>query len=96
MSILRVILLLVRALFQDRSQLALENLALRQQLAVLRHKAPRPRLCRADRAFWPTFRRVDSRYRATACYDLSRKADPGSCIKARTFLCSLLSSGSNT
>ncbi len=36
MSILRVILLLFRALFRDRSQLVLENLALRQQLAGLR------------------------------------------------------------
>jgi len=40
-SILGIILLLFRALFRDRSQLALENLALRQQLAILRHKAPR-------------------------------------------------------
>lgn len=51
-SILRIILLLLRALFRDRSQLALENLALRQQLAILHHKAPRPRLRRADRVFW--------------------------------------------
>ncbi len=36
MPILRVILLLFRALFRDRSQLALENLALRQQLAILK------------------------------------------------------------
>ena len=52
MSILRIILLLFRVLFGDRSQLALENLALRQQLAILHHKAPRPRLRRADRALW--------------------------------------------
>jgi putative transposase len=32
--------------------LALENLALRQQLAVLKEKNPRPRLSRADRVFW--------------------------------------------
>jgi len=35
-SILRIILLLFRALFQNRSRLALENLALRQQLPILR------------------------------------------------------------
>ena len=58
MSILRVILLLFRALFRDRSQLALENLALRQQLAILQLKAPRPRLRRADRAFWVSLARV--------------------------------------
>jgi len=57
-SILRIILLLFRVLFRDRSQLALENLALRQQLAILRHKAPNPRLRRADRAFWVSPARV--------------------------------------
>ncbi len=64
MSILRVILLLLRALFRDRSQLALENLALRQQLAIFRHKALRPRLCRADRAFWVSLARVWDRWRS--------------------------------
>ena len=52
MSILRVILLLLRALFRDRSRLALENLALRQQLAILHHKVVRPKLRHAERAFW--------------------------------------------
>jgi hypothetical protein len=32
--------------------IALENLALRQQLAVLKRKCPRPRLRRTDRFFW--------------------------------------------
>ncbi len=32
--------------------IALENLALRQQLAVFKRKRPRPRLRRADRFFW--------------------------------------------
>ncbi len=63
MSIFRIILLLFRALFRDRSQLALENLALRQQLAVLHHKAPRPRLRRADRAFWVSLARVWEQWR---------------------------------
>ncbi len=39
MSILRIILLLFSALFRDRSQLALENLALRRQLAFLKWSA---------------------------------------------------------
>ena len=42
----------------------LENLALRQQLAILRHKAPRPRLRRADRAFWVSLARVWDRWRS--------------------------------
>jgi hypothetical protein len=33
-------------------QLALENLALRQQLAVYKRTAPRPRLRPMDRLFW--------------------------------------------
>ena len=64
MSILGVILLLFRALFRDRSQLALENLALRQQLAILHHKAPRPRLRRADRTFWVSLARVWDQWRS--------------------------------
>ena len=35
-----------------RSDLALENLALRQQLAVLRRQRPRPRIRKLDRVFW--------------------------------------------
>ena len=65
MSILRIILLLFRALSRARSQLALENLALRQQLAVLHHKAaPRPRLRRADRAFWVSLARFWDQWRS--------------------------------
>src|SRR6266699_3894180 len=63
-SILRIILLLFRALFRDRSRLALENLALRQQLAVLRHQSPRPRLRRADRVFWVNLARVWDQWRS--------------------------------
>jgi hypothetical protein len=51
MSILRVFLILFRALFQDRSQLALENLALRQQLAILHGKASATRISRGGPGF---------------------------------------------
>ena len=64
MSILRVILLLFRALFRDRSRLALENLALRQQLAILRHKVVRPRLRHAERAFWVSLARAWDQWRS--------------------------------
>jgi transposase InsO family protein len=63
-SILRVILLLFRALFRNRSRLALENLALRQQLAILRRKVVRPRLRRADRSFWVSLARVWYQWRS--------------------------------
>ncbi len=42
MSALRAIFLILRGLFRSRA--ALENLALRQQLAVLRRSVKRPRL----------------------------------------------------
>ena len=38
--------------FRSRSGLMLENLALRQQLAVLKRKHPRPRLGPLDKLFW--------------------------------------------
>jgi len=41
-----------RSSLKARRELALENLALRQQLAVLRRQAQRPKLSRADRSFW--------------------------------------------
>jgi len=39
-------------------QLALENLALRQQLAVYKRTASRPKLRRTDRLFWVWLARV--------------------------------------
>ena len=48
----------IRILFRSRSELMVENLALRQQLAVLKDKHPRPKLKSADRAFWVSLRRV--------------------------------------
>jgi len=46
------LLRLVRALAADRTRLALENMALRQQLAVLQRSVERPKLNDGDRAFW--------------------------------------------
>ena len=48
-NIIRVIL---RILLADRAALIAENLALRQQLAVLSRLAKRPRLRQRDRIFW--------------------------------------------
>ena len=47
---------LVRLLRALRS-LLLENLALRQQLAVLKRRHPRPRLDLLDKLFWVAIRR---------------------------------------
>ena len=48
----------VRALVVGRLSLTAENLALRQQLAVLHRYAPRPKLRPWDRRFWVGLSRV--------------------------------------
>src|SRR5256885_6255482 len=42
----------LRSCLRTHRELALENLALRQQLAVWKARAPRPRLTEMDRIFW--------------------------------------------
>ena len=49
MYLLRVLLLFIRGVLRSRTELALENLALRQQLAALRRQSKRPRLKKCDR-----------------------------------------------
>ena len=52
----------LRVFFRSRSDTALEVLALRQQVAVLKRKQPRPILNRLDRLFWTTLRRCWPRW----------------------------------
>src|ERR1051325_7832173 len=47
-STLRLIILILTG----HKQIALENAALRQQLAILRRQQPRPKLHHRDRLFW--------------------------------------------
>src|ERR1700755_668164 len=49
------------AFFRSQSDIALEILALRQQVAVLKRKRPRPILNRLDRLFWASLRRYWTR-----------------------------------
>src|ERR1035441_8181344 len=51
----------VLRIFRSRCSLMLENLTLRQQLAVLKRKHPRPRLGPLDKLFWVLVRRIWSR-----------------------------------
>ena len=53
----RALLGAVLSSLRTRRELALENLALRQQIGVLRRSVKRPRLTNADRAFWVLLRR---------------------------------------
>ena len=62
---LALIQAVVGALFsalRSRASVVAENLALRQQLAVLRRRTPRPRLRPLDRAFWAVLVRTWSRW----------------------------------
>ena len=52
MGTLRVITILLCQPFQSRAALAAENLALRQQRAILQRSVERPRLHRRDWIFW--------------------------------------------
>ena len=52
MNALQLVTALLGQLLQSRAALAAENLALRQQLAVLQRSVKRPRFHRRDRIFW--------------------------------------------
>src|SRR5450631_2116800 len=53
----------LRSTFRRRSDLVLENLALRQQLAAFKHQHPRPRLSHPCRLFWVALSRLWPRWR---------------------------------
>ena len=55
-TVMRMLVTVVHTLFADRADLAIENLALRQQVAALKRKRPRPQLDDLDRAFWGVLR----------------------------------------
>lgn len=48
----------IRVSFRSRAEIAIEVLALRQQLAVLKRKRPRPPLTLPDRLFWIVLRQT--------------------------------------
>src|SRR5213596_2578882 len=57
-TLLLDLLRLLPFLFGGHRQLALQNLALHQQLAVYKRTAPRPKLRTADRLFWVALARA--------------------------------------
>ena len=66
--------------FKARRELALENVALRQQLAVLRRSVKRLRLSNVDREFWVLLRRIWADWESCAPQKV-----PPSCAKTRPF-----------
>jgi transposase InsO family protein len=63
MVLVSALLLLIRSLIVHRTTLAAENLALRQQLAILNRKIHRPQLRRRDRFFWVILSRLWKNWR---------------------------------
>jgi putative transposase len=60
---LRILFGTLRSCLRTRRELALENLALRQQVAVWKARQPRPRLTEMDRLFWVLLSRLWTRWR---------------------------------
>ncbi len=58
MNLFQVLWGIMRGLLASRAALAAENLALRQQLAILQRSRPRPRLRWRDRRFWVVLSRL--------------------------------------
>jgi putative transposase len=56
--LLNILAALVVRIFCSRHELLLENLALRQQLAVLKQRHPQPRIAKHDKLFWVILRWV--------------------------------------
>jgi putative transposase len=57
LEIILSFLVAIRVFFRSRSDTAVEVLAFRQQIAVLKRKRTRPALSRLDRLFWTILRR---------------------------------------
>jgi putative transposase len=58
LRLMKLLAIMAIQIFRSRRDLLLENLALRQQLAVLRQRHPQPRFAASDRLFWVILRRL--------------------------------------
>jgi len=61
---LRILVGALWSAFRPHRELVLENLVLRQQLAVFKHRYPRPRLKNSDQLFWVLLSRVWGNWRS--------------------------------
>lgn len=61
--LLEILFRLIRACFRTQTELALENVALRQQLQVLNRRRPKPRMTPPNRFFWVILRHLWSGWR---------------------------------
>jgi putative transposase len=67
-TILGFLLILVRGMFRSQADLALENTALRQQLATYLRRGTRPKLRPTDRALWVALRRTWPRWQSSLAF----------------------------
>ena len=65
LQLLSALLATARSSLKSQHVLALENLALRQQLAILRRRTKRPQLTKTDRAFWVALSRLWTGWQGT-------------------------------
>ncbi len=64
MGAIHIVVLFIRGMLRNRAELAVENLALRQQVVVLQRKSKHPRLRNRDRIFWVWLSRVGVGWRS--------------------------------
>ena len=64
MGIFQSIVVFLRAFIIGRATVAIENLALRQQVAAFKHSVKRPKLRRRDRIFWVLLSRLWPNWRS--------------------------------
>ncbi len=50
--LLKILFSIIVTVFKNNSALAMENIALRQQLSIYHHSKKRPKICMRDRLFW--------------------------------------------
>jgi len=58
LRLLRLLFVLATQILRSRRDLLMENLALRQQIAVLKRRCPQPRFAVSDKLFWVMLRRL--------------------------------------
>src|SRR5438093_1580866 len=68
---LAILVRTLRSTIRTQRELALENLALRQQVAVWKVRQPRPQLTATDRLFWVVLSRLSKNWRSSVLVVLS-------------------------
>jgi hypothetical protein len=96
MTALWAMLAYLRAFLIARHRLALEAVALRQQLAVYKPKQPRPKLNPFDRLFWVVIRKIWTNWSEALILvepdTVVLRLSPGVAQKVKTLFCRWLES----